>query len=299
MKKTISILMIAALLLVILPLFVSQGSEAADKPIVTIYLNEAEQVADVSGDRPATVVFTGYVDARIPTNTGVEMVTVDLISEAQGWLASIEPSTIEFSENGTQNFTASVDVPRRTSAQLIGELTVTGRARVIPGSTIFYNVEPVKANIKIANFYVHEITIENDALTIKQGGTGSTQFKIRNVGNDQDTVMVNVEEENEKEIVDRGWGLSFSQTQYIIDEGCDQVVRITIKPGSNSPAGTYEIILKVFSYQAISQEMDPVEQYVFIKVNIEKNSSAHGFEIGGMLISVILLVICLSWFRRS
>lgn len=277
-----AVLMIAILTMVqVCLIYIPQEAEAIGNPICTITIDQPSQTAQVAPGQDGIVTFTGSVNCQLMVNTGIEQVLVSLTAEAQGWVTSLTPSTMAFTKQETDiPFTCAVKVPPRTSHQLSGEVTISGRARVIPGKPLYTNIDPVKAAIYVKQFYKFQVECSKPFLEISPGDMFSFQLKIRNVGNDQDTIMINLDPKVEKALIDLGWAIQFSQTQYIIDEGADQVVKISITPAQEWNVWKNKvqtIKLKIFSYQAMSLGEIPVESTYPLYVR-ERGWSTPGFE---------------------
>lgn len=262
-------------------IFIPAEAEAAGKPVVTISLDQPSQTAHVAPGQDGMVTFTGSVNCRMTFSVGLEQVIVSLISEAGGWTTSLTPSTMAFTREITDiPFTCAVKVPPRTSHQISGELSISGKAHVVPGAPINHNVDPVKAAIYVQQFYKFQVSCTKPFQEVSPGDQFAYQINIKNVGNSQDTVMIVLDPRIEQELMDKGWAIQFSNNQYIIDEGSEQVVKINIQPPQEWNVWKNEVMtikLKIFSYQAQSLGEIPVESTYPLYVR-ERGWSTPGFE---------------------
>jgi hypothetical protein len=253
---------------------------AVGAPTVTVALDQAEQTAQVAPGQKGVVTFTGTVHCTMPVETTVQKVLVSLEANAGGWPWSLTPSTMAFDRQiSDATFSVSVRVPPRTSHVITQQLTISGKAVNRPGA-LQTQVFPATAMINIKQFYKFQLECTKPFLEISPGDQFSFQLKITNEGNDQDTIKISIDPSSDKRLDDKGWAVMLSQTEYIIDEGSDQVVKIAITPAQEWNVWKNEITtikLKIYSFQALSLGEIPVESTYPLYVR-ERGWSTPGFE---------------------
>ncbi len=276
--------------------FVPQEAEAVGAPTVTVALDQAEQTAQVAPGQKGVVTFTGTVHCTMPVETTVQKVLVSLEANAGGWPWSLTPSTMAFDRQiSDATFSVSVRVPPRTSHVITQQLTIAGRAVNRPGA-LQSQVFPATAMLNVKQFYKFQLECTKPFLEVAPGDQFSFQLKIRNEGNDQDTIKISIDASSEKRLEDKGWAVMLSQTEYIIDEGSDQVVKISITPAQEWHVWKNDITtlkLKIFSYQALSLGEIPVESTYPLYVR-ERGWSTPGFEMYLVIFALIPMAMIMA-----
>jgi len=291
-----AVIALALIVLCQLCVFYVPTVDAVGQPTVTVALDQAEQTAQVAPGQKGVVTFTGTVHCTMPVETTVQKVLVSLEANAGGWPWSLTPSTMAFDRQiSDATFAVSVRVPPRTSHIITQQLTISGRAYNRPGA-LATNVFPATAMINIKQFYKFQLECTKPFLEVDPGDQFSFQLKIRNEGNDQDTLKITIDPASEKRLDDKQWAVMLSQTEYIIDEGSDQVVKISITPAQEWNIWKNEITtikLKIFSYQALSLGEIPVESTYPVYVR-ERGWSVPGFEMYSVVFAFIVCAFLLA-----
>jgi len=232
----------------------------------------------------------------MPVETTVQKVLVSLEAQAGGWPWSLTPSTMAFDRQiSDATFSVSVRVPPRTSHVITQQLTISGKAVNRPGA-LQSQVFPATAMINVKQFYKFQLECTKPFLEVNPGDQFSFQLKIRNEGNDQDTIKISIDAASEKRLDDKGWAVMLSQTEYIIDEGSDQVVKISVTPAQEWNIWKNEITtlkLKIFSYQALTLGEIPVESTYPLYVR-ERGWSTPGYEMYLVVLAIIPMALMMA-----
>ncbi len=277
-----------------------EEAEAIGNPRVTVSLDQSEQSAQVAPGQDGIVTFTGLVRCTMPVDTNIQQVLVSLTGDAGGWAWSITPSSLSFDRSTSElAFSCTVRVPPRTSHTHTGQLTVGGTYRVNPGIYGTSIPGPATAMITIEQYYKFALECAKPFVEVVPGDQMVFTLKLRNEGNDQDTMKVDIEADNFKSLVDKGWAIQLSANNFIINEGEEAIVKITV----NTPVEWHilwynhvtTIRVKIFSEQAAllgEMVMDTIYP-LYIR---ERGVSAPGFEPLILIFAVIFIVMALSIF---
>ncbi len=288
------LLVIAAGFLVLVP---GEG-EAVLAPTVTVALDQAEMTAYVAPGQKGVVTFTGTVHCSQVFDTATQKVIVTLEANAGGWAWSITPSTMAFDRQIKDAvFSVSVKVPPRTSHMITQQLTIQGRWYNSPG-VLAGDVFPANAMVNVDQFYKFQVECTKPFIEVSPGDPFSFQLKIRNEGNDQDTIKIMVDGATDKKLNDMGWAVMLSTNEYIIDSGSEQNVKISITPAKEWHIWKNEVVtikLRIQSYQALSLGEIPVETSYPLFVR-ERGYSAPGYELAGALFGILGLVMLMTFF---
>jgi len=281
----IFLIMACGALLVYLP----GEAEAALSPTVTVALDQAEQTAQVAPGQKGIVTFTGTVNCVMSVDPAVQKVIVSLEADVGGWAWSITPSTMAFDRQiKDATFAVSVKVPPRTSHIMTQQLTIVGRWKNVPGllgGTIF----PANSMINVKQFYKFQVECVKPFVEISPGDQLVFNLKIRNEGNDQDTIKLIMDPKSEKKLDQMGWAVMLSQSEYIIDEGSDVNVKISITPAQEWNVWKNEVItikFQIRSHQALSLGEIPVESSYPLYIR-ERGFSAPGYEMYLVVMAII------------
>jgi len=232
----------------------------------------------------------------MPVETTVQKVLVSLEANAGGWPWSLTPSTMAFDRQiADATFSVSVRVPPRTSHVITQQLTIAGSAVNRPGA-LQSSVFPATAMINVKQFYKFQLECTKPFLEVSPGDQFSFQLKIRNEGNDQDTIKISIDASSEKRLDDKGWAVMLSQTEYIIDEGSDQIVKISVTPAQEWNVWKNEITtlkLKIFSYQALTLGEIPVESTYPLYVR-ERGWSTPGYEMYLVIFALVPMAMMMA-----
>lgn len=279
--------------------YVPEKSDAVLRTICTITLDQSTQTAQVAPGQLGIVTFTGTVTAEMTLDSTTQKVLVALTGSAGGWATTVTPSTLAFSRtlmSGT--FSVSVKVPPGTSYSITQELIVGGTWTNVPGA-MGSNIPETKAMINVKQFYKFSVECTKPFLEVNPGDQFIFQLKIRNMGNFQDTLRISQDPITEKKLVDMGWAVMMSTTDIILEEGTDQVVKISVTPPKEWNVWKNEITtikVKIYSFQAMGLGEIPVETTYPLYVR-ERGASAPGFEFELMafaLLFVMMIVVTLT-----
>ena len=272
--------------------YIPEESDAVLATICTISLDQSQQTAQVAPGQSGIVTFTGTVTTDMTIDSTTQKVLVSLTSSAGGWATSVTPSTMAFSRQLTSGaFSISVKVPPRTSHTITTTLIVGGTYQNIPG--LGNTIKETTAMINVKQFYKFQVECSKPFLEVDPGDQFVFQLKIRNMGNDQDTIRINQDPITEKKLNDMGWAVMLSQTDIILDEGTDQVVKISVTPPKEWNVWKNEITtikVKIYSFQAMSLGEIPVEATYPLYVR-ERGASAPGFEFELMAFALIFIMM--------
>lgn len=272
--------------------YIPKESDAILQTVATISLDQSSQTAQVAPGQQGIVTFTGTVTVDMTIDSTVQKVLVSLTGSSGGWATTVTPSTLAFSRQVTsQTFSVSVKVPPGTSYSVTQELIVGGTCRNVPG--LAYNVDETKAMINVKQFYKFSVECSKPFLEVAPGDQFVFQLKIRNMGNYQDTLRISQDPITEKKLVDMGWAVMLSQTDIILDEGMDQVVKISVTPPKEWNVWKNEITtikVKIYSFQALGLGEIPVETTYPMYVR-ERGASAPGFEFELMAFALVFVAM--------
>lgn len=261
-------------------IFIPEEAEAGLAATVTVGLDQAEATALVAPGQKGVVTFTGTVHCTMPIDPAVQTVLVSLQANAGGWAWSLTPSTMVFDRQVKDAvFTVSVRVPPRTPHIVTQQLTIDGRWYNKPG-ILSGPVFPATAMINVRQFYKFQLECPKPFVEISPGDQLTFQLRIKNEGNDQDTIRLGLDPKTEKNLDSMGWAVMLPASEYIIDAGSEQVVKITVMPPQEWNLWKNEVTtikVKIYSFQALSLGEIPVETAYSLYVR-ERGYSAPGYE---------------------
>lgn len=261
-----------------------------DRLSITLDYDTAE--ADVGSSEKGTAVFTGNV--TVDAIRG-ERIAVDLISSVSaGWVSATTPHEMVINDNDPHPFVVEVTVPENQPSDVVGNLTIEGRAK---GGGIVTTAN-VTATVTVKPYYRVMIDKEGSALKeVPPGGKAEFILQVWNVGNAMDSYSLEVI--NNKELRDKGWDISINVTLTPkLDIGRVQLVMLTAKapsdlaPYKNEPTG--------IDFKASSTESGgTVSQSIQVRV-VQKGVNATNTTAIVMIIAVIIttLALLVLWRRR-
>jgi len=147
--------------------------------------------------------------------------------------------------------------------------------------------------INVRQFYKFQLECSKPFIEISPGDQFHFQLTIRNEGNDQDTVRVGLDPKTERQLDDMGWAIMFPASEYVIDAGSEQVIKISVMPKQQWNLWKNEvqtIKVKIYSFQALSLGEIPVETTYGLYVR-ERGYSAPGYE----MYLVVLGLFCIGF----
>ena len=274
---------------------VPDSAEAA-QVTAQIALDNPEQKADVGPGQSGIVTFTGMVSvAMIGPGQNVQLIEVTLQASA-GWPATVSPSSIKFAATETgsaQPFTVVVRVPNFTSFTQSGEVSVTGRARTIPGALSF-NIPPTDGIISINPYYQVSVICDEPYSEISPGDKFMYQLKIRNEGNSRDRIRVKIDEDAQEKMTNDGWVVSLGTPMISIEEGKEDIIPISVTGSSEwtlyqNHISTIKVIVK--SETSVLQGASP-ESYEYTLFMRERSIFIPGFE--PILVVMALAVVTIA-----
>jgi hypothetical protein len=272
-------------------IYIPQETEAAFSATVTVGLDQAEQTALVAPGQKGVVTFTGTVHCTVPLDTSVQKVLVSLQANAGGWPWSLTPSTMVFDRQVKDAvFTVSVRVPPRTPHLITQQLIIDGKWYIKPG-ILSGPVFPATAMINVRQFYKFQLECSKPFVEVSPGDRLTFQLRIKNEGNDQDTVRLSLDPKTEKDLNNMGWAVMLPASEYVIDAGSEEVIRITVMPKQKWNLWKNEVTtikIKIYSFQAMSLGEIPVETTYSLYVR-ERGYSTPGYE----MYLVVFGLICI------
>jgi hypothetical protein len=260
---------------------ISQDSEAVGRPVVVINLSQQEQPVSVAPGDPGTVTFSGEVSAQIPLEVRIQYLIVSLYYTAgngEGTWMSVGTTQVIFSKGvSTQSFTCSVEVPKGTSHDEPGTLTVSGQWSYSPGSETG-EATPDSAAIIIPAYSFPEIEVDQFVAKVEKNEIAEFKFTVRNLGNAPDKYTLKI-------IAPEGMIILYDAPNPLeLNE--DEYGYFTVKARS-STQGEKNIIVRVTgSYQG-----DSNFDNVTVILNVQSKTivdSAKGYLVPG--IAIILLI---------
>jgi len=276
-------------------IFIPEESEAVGNPRVTVSLDQSSQEAQVAPGQSGLVTFTGLVRCTSPVDTQFQQVLVSLQADAGGWAWSITPSSLSFDKATSElPFSCTVRVPPRTSHTQTGQVTISGTYRVQPGAFGSSIPGPATGMITIEQFYKFSVECPKPYIEVQPGSQLVYQLKLKNEGNDQDTLKVEVEDENFKKLVNNNWAIQLSSDKFTINENEEAIVKLTVNTPMEWHIIWYNVVttirLKVYSSQAMELgEMSMGTEYpVYVR---ERGVSAPGFEAPILMMSLLFLLM--------
>jgi hypothetical protein len=277
-------------------IYIPENAEAIGEPTVIVSFDQAEQIAIVGPNSSGIVTFTGMVYCYLPVDCGETTVLVSLEANASGWNCTVNPTVLIFERRITQHcFSVSVRVPPGTSARFSRQLTVGGKAINVPGE-LKTEVPPATAIINIRQYYKFSVECDEPYKEISPGEECIFTIKFTNKGNDQDVIRLSIDPESDKRLDEKGWAVMVSCTEYIIDEGQQIEVKLTVIPPQDWTLYVHELTpikLKFYSFQAYTLGGGPIERTLDLYVH-EKGGFPFDdpkcYIVSFFLFSIILLI---------
>jgi hypothetical protein len=274
-------------------IYIPQETEAVGSATVTVGLDQAEQTAMVAPGQKGIVTFTGTVHCTVPVDINAQKVLVSLQATAGGWPWSLTPSTMVFDRQVKDAvFTVSVRVPPRTPHIITQQLTVDGKWYIKPG-ILSGPVFPATAMINVRQFYKFQLECPKPFIEVSPGDRLTFQLTIKNEGNEQDTIRLSLDPKTEKNLNDMGWAVMLPASEYVIDAGSEEVIRITVMPEQTWNAWKNEVTtikVRIYSFQALSLGEIPVETTYSLYVR-ERGFSTPGYE----MYLVVFGLVCIAF----
>jgi hypothetical protein len=268
LKKISTLVIIVWLILIVLFLIVPANSNAVTiLPIATIGLDQPVQVADVSPNGTGLVTFTGTVSCELNQFTTA---VVSLNSEDTWNSSVVVPSSLQFSSSdpGDKEFEVTVKAPLGTSRNTVGQVVVSGRVVMYPGS-VYGTCQPsdgVVGRIDIAPYYEFVVYTNEDLIQTRPDKTVKGDFTIQNNGNIRDTYEVSIP--NENQLYNKGIQVTSENEIIDIEEREEKRVDFTII--TSKDAAKYETYSINFNIASILGGVDHgcPEQSIIIEFRI-------------------------------
>ncbi len=249
-----------------------------------ITLDKSEQRADVGPGDSGIVMFTGMVSvAIVGPGMCVPSIEVMLTADANEWPATIDPHRITFNtaQMGTaQSFEAAVRVPNFTSFTYNSNVTITGRARALPG-TVTYNLLRARGNISIDPYFKLSVSCDEPYYEITPGDKFMHQLIIRNEGNTRDRIRIKIDEDSLDKLTKAGRVVSLGTPMVSIEEGKEDIVPVSLTGSSNwethQDDRLYKIKIIVRSETSVLQGAFP-ESHEYTLYCMERGSGMPGFD---------------------
>jgi hypothetical protein len=266
-----------------------------ETPDFTMSLSPSNQEATVTPDKPGSALFEGTIDMGIG---GWPQATVYLTARVDtGWVVSIAPTSMVFTQDERRTFNVSVLVPEASPASKPGSLKVECRMQasgIINTSTTMVS----QAIVTVKPYYRISVEMNESERNVTLGGQAAFVVRIWNLGNSVDSFKVDVD--NREELENAGWNILLRHNGFSrIFPG--EYRRLTITAiASREPALTrndrVSLKLTVSSLNA-NADGAPVNKTVVLTVN-EK-----GFNMPGMMgiitiIAVIILAAAAVVFKK-
>jgi len=152
---------------------------------------------------------------------------------------------------------------------------VAGQWRVSPGMTMG-NIPEATAMMNVAQYYKIEANCSKPMLSIGPGGKAEFRVLVKNLGNDQDTIRVQMAEGG-SQMSSAFYAVAFSQTDLIIEEKGDKTFNLSITaPKEISSEKTYALKLKIYSFQAEGLGEIPCEVFISLYLNADPDYEGTG-----------------------
>jgi hypothetical protein len=289
-NNIILILVVSSLLLIIfLPNAPGQTTENITSPIIpNVYIELLEQnkTANVAPGDTGVVTFSGKVTVDM---NPVTRVVVSLMAEDTWGSAVVEPSTLLFASNGEQPFSVSVRAPKEASCNTVGEVRVTGRWRMYPG-TLGGPCEPnegVVGIINIAQYCRFSTSTDSSNIEITAGSDAKFTLNIHNEGNGLDSF--NIEICNIEELESKGINVRINQILLELAEKQNGSVEISISVPDDMDCGKHDLDVIISSQLVAESSAQPIQ--MSFKLNISE-SPMRSIYFWLLIIGAVTGVIC-------
>jgi hypothetical protein len=304
MNKSFKVLRLGILLMIIfssLTMFTNvftDDAEAAAQglPTVSISLTDQSRAASVGPGELGTVTFNGIV--QVAQNQATRVV-VSLAAEDTWGSAVVSPSTLLFTQDGSQPYSVSVRARPRESFNTIGIVTVTGRWRMYPG-TLGGAAEPASGatgRIDISQFFKFTLKSEKAFIETSPGSQVAFTLIIQNRGNFMDTFSIDIL--NEDKLNKKDFSVILTQPTIEILETGEDNVRLQV----NTPLDwtLYKVEYTTIKMQVSSDRGVPegVAPQVLRFVVREKGFYIPGFDTTVMMFSMLFLIIFISYGYKT
>jgi hypothetical protein len=240
-----------------------------------IWFDQCQQDADVGPEDDGIVEFTGGVSINIEENGGdIQKVVVELYpNSSQGWDVIVSPQTMTFDigmNETEQMFTLTEQVPLGTSHMVFDVIKLSGIGHCYPGNATF-DLCPAAIMVTVNQFHNFSLNCSEPYKICKKPGEDLTYtVKIRNDGNGPD--IFGIEISNKDELISNGWMLSLSATTVELEASQEDNIIVKIKSPNQISDGTYEIVLRVISKQALSDWNILIQKSCSLYAEIDYNS---------------------------
>lgn len=166
---------------------VTDEVEAIPLHSMEISLHPKELFAELTNTQLGVVTYGGNVTIERPL--GIDEVEVSLTADCtRGWPTVISPTTLVFTESGTERFTVTVIVPPATPP-VSGTVTATAVAH----SQIWDETAYAEATASVLQYYQFRIWIDGNTGEGTPGGTIGGTITIFNNGTGEDRFLISLE----------------------------------------------------------------------------------------------------------
>jgi len=262
---------------------VEYGKSYVDLPIVSRrYGVDLSATSTSKGGSPGTTAILPFT----ATNTGndADSFSVSVSGSGGGWTASVSESSFSLSAGSKRAGQLTVGVPSDASHGDSRQFTVTATSQGSPTATdsMTFTVEVGK---------VTKLVLELQTagrLGVKARESCAFMFNLRNSGNSQETVTLNVAGPGSE------W-CSLSKYAATIPAGGVETITLTAQPPKGTDSGNYAIAVMA---TPSSDASAAVQQSVSVEVKGGITSMIPGFETVGLL-GAILVVITLQMTMKK
>ena len=277
------------------------GEAEAAQPIATISLDDNEQKAKVGPGDDGIVTFTGTVTVQmIGPGQNVQLIVAKLQADA-GWVTSITPSTMVFPAQNPSPipFTVVVKVPNFTSFSAPGEVVVSGTVNTNPGM-LQSPIAAAKGIITIEPYYQLRVSCAEPYIEISPGDPLMFSVTIKNEGNSQDRISIDVP--NQAELTEEEWVVSLGTRTMMLEEKKEQVVKLSITPPQdwtlyrNRVTGVQLVVKSLTSTQGQAGGMPETQPFDFYVR--DKGMYIPGFEPMFALLALVIVAAAMKKLRH-
>jgi len=246
---------------------------------------------------PTSIGSASFIGNVTVTKAPFGTVTVTLDANmSTSWPVTISPVEMSFTSPGSEMFTVVVTVPQATSADEVGEVTVTGHMTYVGGSSTATST----GTVLVQEFFKFTPSF---SIGLVKSNPAETSLKILNEGNGREAFKVEII--NANKIKDKGITIEMSKTrtEEIVPMGFDN---ITVKVKYDGSKVSGDMVYANFQITSLSSEN--LTKLIILTIQIQKEGLGavsdavknvwDAYGIGLVFLVIILVMIGLVVRRR-
>jgi hypothetical protein len=281
---------------------IPEEADGVGELIGSIDLLPDTKYTDIHSGTSALVTFYGEISVEWPVDIQAQYAVIDLTIHSEPFKSTEVPPLIVMPGMTKANFTFSVILPYELpypaeNGTGVYQMTVDGTWRYEPNGVLTGSFDPKDFKVMANQFYQYTVWSDQPYIQTSPGGAMDLKIKVRNDGNGDD--MIHLEINNKDELEKNGWTMQLFRSEF--DLPYAQTITITIPVTTPVDWSAWknevtQIHFTVSSEQAQAGVMtEEVDYFIFIR---QTGIAVPGFEIPVILISILFVSILTSLRRR-